>query len=276
MSSTLSQELGITYDPTIRLNMQSANGTCNLSLGLARNVPFLIETITFYLQVHIVGSVAFDVLLGQPVYILTESIICNFSDEDQTLTIKDPNTGCIVTIPTILRLGKSTPHHPQCPCKPKQQDFSTWGVVWWCKKLYKTHSTTTAYFNVSYSTDILSRIPLKYVFYRFHSYHFFFYRSDQVSIPFSITIPFPHLDLALNLTLSNSISQPQEPSSDSPEDHFISIPWQLLYSSEEILLPICLTLFTDSISDSISDHDPINCNHNPIPMYISVKKKYKL
>ena len=43
-------------------------------------------------------------------------------------------------------------------------------------------------------------------------------------IPLLITIPFPHLDLALNLTLSNSISQPQEPSSDSPEDQFISIP----------------------------------------------------
>ena len=64
MSATLCHELGIAYDPTIQLNMQSANGNCNISLGLARNVPFLIENITFYLQVHIVGSVAFDVLLG--------------------------------------------------------------------------------------------------------------------------------------------------------------------------------------------------------------------
>ena len=101
MSATLCHKLGIAYNPTIQLNMQSANGDCKLSLGLARNVPFLIENITFYLQVHIVGSVAFDILLGQPFNILTESIICNFSDKDQTLTIKDPNTGRIVTIPTI-------------------------------------------------------------------------------------------------------------------------------------------------------------------------------
>ena len=101
MSSTLCHKLGIAHDPTIRLNMQSANGTCNLSFDLARNIPFLIETITFYFQVHIVG-LAFDVLLGQPFNILTESIICNFSDKDQTLTIKDSNTGCIVTIPKIL------------------------------------------------------------------------------------------------------------------------------------------------------------------------------
>ena len=85
-----------------------------LSPGLARNIPFLIENITFYLQVHIVGSVAFDILLGRPFDILTESIIHNFSDGDQTYTIKDPNTGCIVTIPTIPQSGKSTPHHPQC------------------------------------------------------------------------------------------------------------------------------------------------------------------
>ena len=123
MSATLCHKLGIAYDPTIQLNMQSANRNCNLSLGLARNVPFLIENITFYLQVYIVRSVAFDVLLGRPFDILTESIICNFSDKDQTLTIKDPNTGRIVTIPTILQLGKSAPHHPQCPHRPKQQDF---------------------------------------------------------------------------------------------------------------------------------------------------------
>ena len=122
MSATLCHKLGIAYDPTIQLNMQSANRHCNLSLGLARNVPFLIENITFYIQVHIVGSVAFDILLERPFDILTESIICNFSDKDQTLAIKDPNTGHIVTIPTILRSGKST-LHPQCPCRTKQQDF---------------------------------------------------------------------------------------------------------------------------------------------------------
>ena len=125
---------------------------------------------------------------------------------------------------------------------------------------------------MSYSADILSRIPLRYVFHRFHSYHSLFYKSIKFLIALLITIPFPHFDLTLNSTLSNSISQPQEPGSNSPEDQFISIPQQLLYSSEEILLPICLTLFTDSVSNSISnDH-----SQNPIPIYISAKKKYKL
>jgi hypothetical protein len=54
MSASQCNELGLAYDPSIRLNMQLANGNCNLSLGLVRNVPFLISSLTFYLQVHIV------------------------------------------------------------------------------------------------------------------------------------------------------------------------------------------------------------------------------
>ena len=38
--------------------------------------PSSLKNITFYLQVHIVESVAFEVLLGRPFNILTESIIC--------------------------------------------------------------------------------------------------------------------------------------------------------------------------------------------------------
>ena len=107
MSAFRCNELALAYDPSIRLNMQSANGNCNLSLGLARNVPFLIESLTFYLQVHIVQSPAYEVLLGRPFDILTESVIRNFSNEDQTITIKDPNTGQRITIPTLPRSTRS-------------------------------------------------------------------------------------------------------------------------------------------------------------------------
>ena len=50
--------------------------------------------------------------------------------------------------------------------------------------------------------------------------------TDPIKAPitFLITIHIPHADLALNSTLSNSISQPQEPSSDLSKDQFISIP----------------------------------------------------
>ena len=106
MSEDTCHDLALVYDPTIRLNMQSANGNTDWSLGLARNVPFTIGSITLYIQVHIIGSPAYDILLGRPFDILTESIVRNFANEDQTVTITDPNTGQRHTIPTFPR-GRS-------------------------------------------------------------------------------------------------------------------------------------------------------------------------
>ena len=103
MSEDTCHELALVYDPAIKLNMQSANGTTDWSLGLARNVPFTIGSITLYMQVHIIGSPAYDILLGRPFDILTESIVRNFANEDQTVTISDPNTGQQYTVPTFPR-----------------------------------------------------------------------------------------------------------------------------------------------------------------------------
>lgn len=103
MSEEVCHDLSLVYDPTIKLNMQSANGTVDQSLGLARHVPFLIGGLTFYMQVHIIRSPAYDILLGRPFDILTRSIVQNFANEDQTITIFDPNTSRTVTVPTIPR-----------------------------------------------------------------------------------------------------------------------------------------------------------------------------
>ena len=110
MSEHTCHELALAYDPAIRLHMQSANGEVNRSLGLARNVPFRIGPITVYLQAHVVQTPAYDILLGRPFDILTQSVVRNFANEDQTITIRDPNTDQRVTIPT----------HPK---SSKRQDF---------------------------------------------------------------------------------------------------------------------------------------------------------
>ena len=103
MSEDVCHDLSLAYDPAIRLNMQSANGTTDLSLGLSRNVPFTLGEITLYMQVHVIRSPAYDILLGRPFDILTESVVKNFANEDQTITITDPNTGQCYTIPTFAR-----------------------------------------------------------------------------------------------------------------------------------------------------------------------------
>jgi hypothetical protein len=58
MSKGVCHDIGLLYDPAIKLNMQSANGDVDQSLGLARNVPCRIGTITLYLQIHVICSPA--------------------------------------------------------------------------------------------------------------------------------------------------------------------------------------------------------------------------
>jgi len=103
MSEDVCMDLALIYDPTIILNMQSANGEIDKSLGLARNVPFCFGDVTVYLQVHIIRSPAYDILLGRPFDVLTQSVVRNFANEDQTITIHDPNTGLNSTVPTFAR-----------------------------------------------------------------------------------------------------------------------------------------------------------------------------
>ena len=87
ISKAVSHELAIAYDLTFCISMQSANGELDMSLGLTWNVPFKIGPVTFYLQAHVIDSNAYDILLGQPFDILTESVIRNFANKDQTITI---------------------------------------------------------------------------------------------------------------------------------------------------------------------------------------------
>jgi hypothetical protein len=108
VSEAVCHDIGLAYDPSIKLNMQSANGKVDQSLGLAHNVPCKINSITLYIQIHIIRSPAYNILLGRPFDVLTESTVKNFPNEDQTITIVDPNTKRSVTIPT---LPWTPPHH---------------------------------------------------------------------------------------------------------------------------------------------------------------------
>ncbi|CCM06509.1 uncharacterized protein FIBRA_08780 [Fibroporia radiculosa] len=69
MSQEICHMLGLAYDPMIKLNMQSANRTMDQSLGLIHNLPM-------------------------------QSIVKNFSNKDQTITLVCPNLGKTMTVPT--------------------------------------------------------------------------------------------------------------------------------------------------------------------------------
>jgi hypothetical protein len=97
MSEAVCHDLALPYDPSIKLNIQSANSEVDKLLGLTRNVPCKIRYITLYLQIHVIRNPAYDILFD----VLTESLVKNYANEDQTIMICDPNSRRRTTIPTI-------------------------------------------------------------------------------------------------------------------------------------------------------------------------------
>jgi hypothetical protein len=103
MSKEVAKSSQISWDPDSTINMQSANGQIESTCGLARNVPFRLGPITVYLQVHVMDTPAYRVLLGRPFDVITESEIRNDKDGGQTLIVTDPNTRERAVLPTFAR-----------------------------------------------------------------------------------------------------------------------------------------------------------------------------
>ncbi|KAE9383778.1 hypothetical protein BT96DRAFT_843360, partial [Gymnopus androsaceus JB14] len=101
MSDTACNAFGIAFDPGRTIPLQSANGETDWTLGVAKDIPFRFGEVLAFLQVHIVPSPAYDVLLGRPFEVLTQAHIRNFLSGDQHFTLTDPNSHKTVTIPTI-------------------------------------------------------------------------------------------------------------------------------------------------------------------------------
>ncbi|KAJ4473447.1 hypothetical protein C8J55DRAFT_433734 [Lentinula edodes] len=103
MSDAACNVFGFAFDSEKRINLQSANGNTDWSLGLAKDVPFRFGDVIAFLQVQVVDSPAYDFILGRPFEILMQASYKNFLSGDQHLTLTDPNTYKTTTIPTVPR-----------------------------------------------------------------------------------------------------------------------------------------------------------------------------
>lgn len=103
MAESVAVDLGLSWNPDITIHMQSANKQLEKTLGLAKDVPFRFNDLTVYLQVHILKNPAYKVLLGRPFDVLTESEVKNKADGSQSITIRCPNTGQRLVVPTFTR-----------------------------------------------------------------------------------------------------------------------------------------------------------------------------
>jgi hypothetical protein len=91
ISERVWKQLGVPKNPEITISMQSANGTEERTLGLVTNLPFDFDDLRVYLHAHVVRDAPYDILLGRPFDILLQTQLDNRGNEDQYITLKDPN-----------------------------------------------------------------------------------------------------------------------------------------------------------------------------------------
>ena len=103
MSKEVAVGLGLTWDPSIRVNMESSTSHVEKTLGLARNVCFRTGGLDLYLQVHILENPPYKVLLGRPFETFTKCVATNKEDGSSELELTDPNTMKVASIPTYAR-----------------------------------------------------------------------------------------------------------------------------------------------------------------------------
>jgi len=67
----------ISWDSGLSIQLQSANGSLSRTCRLAKNVPFTLGDVTVLLQVHIIETAPYKILLERPFDTITESTIVN-------------------------------------------------------------------------------------------------------------------------------------------------------------------------------------------------------
>ena len=118
MSKQVAVQLGLVWDPGIRIDMESASKHVERTLGVARNTLFEVGGLKLHLQVHILESPPYRVLLGRPFLTLAEAVTQTSGDGSEEIVIKDPNTKRVAVVPTYKR--GETPEDLQ---KTKYKDF---------------------------------------------------------------------------------------------------------------------------------------------------------
>jgi len=103
MAKEAAVQLGLTWDPAVRINMESASNHVEKTLGLAKNVCLAVGGLNLYLQVHILENPPYRVLLGRPFGTLTSSTVSTKPDGSSEITLTDPNTKRIAIVPTYER-----------------------------------------------------------------------------------------------------------------------------------------------------------------------------
>ena len=94
------EKLGVPVRSNHKMNMISANASSNQTIGLIHDLKVTIGAYNFYLQVQVIKNASYEMLLGQPFLTLTEANTQHYVNGDSHITLQDPNSKAIITLPT--------------------------------------------------------------------------------------------------------------------------------------------------------------------------------
>jgi len=103
MSKAITMASKITWDLSLSIQMQNMNGSLLQICVLVKNVLFILEKITVFLQVHIIKKTLYQILLKRLFDVITKSWVVNDKEGNQTINITYLNTEMEVILPTYKR-----------------------------------------------------------------------------------------------------------------------------------------------------------------------------
>ncbi|EKM79650.1 hypothetical protein AGABI1DRAFT_22428, partial [Agaricus bisporus var. burnettii JB137-S8] len=98
------EKLGLPLLKEENMVMETANSSRETTLGLLRDLPVHIGSNVFYLQVQVFETAPYEMLLGRPFMTLTQAKTRHYANGDSEITLLDPNTKELLTIPTSTRI----------------------------------------------------------------------------------------------------------------------------------------------------------------------------
>ncbi|KAF5355122.1 hypothetical protein D9756_005719 [Leucocoprinus leucothites] len=104
------EKLGLPIHSDQTMLLESANKSCNTTMGLLHNLRVSIGECDFYLQVQVADNTSYEMLLGRPFLALAQANTRHFANGDSHITLVDPNSHSIITVPTKPRI-RSLPSH---------------------------------------------------------------------------------------------------------------------------------------------------------------------
>jgi hypothetical protein len=100
------RRLQVPLRPDRIMFMESANGGSNATSGMVPRVIFEIGNVRLPCPVQVVEDAPFECLLGRTFTALAEAVTKEFRDGEMNITLTDPNTGLVITVPTQARTDK--------------------------------------------------------------------------------------------------------------------------------------------------------------------------